>query len=95
MLERDNFFILTAQGHEHAKALVDAVGHMGITAIYSPNLERCLDTVGPLASHLGIDITLTPKISKTTVDEIVSEILAKHTGQARRLSDIARTWRNG
>jgi hypothetical protein len=79
--ERDNFFILTAQGRKRAKALVEAVSDMGITAIYSPNLERNLDTVTPLANHLGIDITLTPKISKPTVDKIVGEILAKHTGE--------------
>jgi hypothetical protein len=76
--ERDNFFILTAQGHERAKALVDAVGDMGIAAIYSPDLERNLDTVKPLSKQLGIDITLIPRISKKTVDDIVSQILAKH-----------------
>ena len=54
---------------------------MGITAIYSPNLERDLDTVKPLANHLGIDITLTPRISKPMVDKIVDDILAKHTGE--------------
>ena len=79
--ERDNFFILTAQGHKRAQALVDAVGDMGITAIYSPNLERNLDTVKPLANQLGIDITLTPRISKPVVDKIVREILDRHTGE--------------
>ena len=79
--ERDNFFILTAQGHKRAKALVDAVKDMGITAIYSPNLERDLDTVKPLANHLGIDITLTPRFSKPTIDRIVPEILANHMGE--------------
>lgn len=79
--ERDNFFSLTAQGHKRAKALVDAVGDMGITAIYSPDLERDLDTVTPLANHLGIDITLTSRISKPLVDKIVGEILTKHTGE--------------
>ena len=79
--ERDNFFTLTAQGHKRAKALVDAVKDMDISAIYSPNLERDLDTVKPLANHLGIDITLTPKISKPMVDKIVDDILAKHTGE--------------
>jgi len=79
--ERDNFFALTAQGHKRAKALVDAVSDMGITAIYSPDLERNLDTVTPLANHLGIDITLTPKINKPMVDKIVREILTQHTGE--------------
>ena len=79
--ERDNFFEITAQGRERAKALVDTVSDMGITAIYSPDLERNLDTVRPLARHLGIDITLTPKISKPLADKIVREILTKHTGE--------------
>lgn len=79
--ERDNFFEITAQGRERAKALIDAVSNMRITAIYSPDLERNLDTVRPLARHLGIDITLTPRISKPTVDKIVREILTKHTGE--------------
>ena len=80
--ERDNFFILTTQGHVRAKALVDAVADMGIAAIYSPNLERNLDTVKPLSKHSGIDISLIPRISKKTVDEIVNQILAKHAGEA-------------
>ncbi len=79
--ERDNFFILTDKGHKRAKALIDAVGDMGITAIYSPDIERDLDTVKPLANHLGLDITLTPRISKPMVDKIVSDILTKHTGE--------------
>ena len=54
---------------------------MGITAIYSPDLEHNLDTVTPLARHLGIEITLTPRISKPMVDKIVREILTKHTGE--------------
>jgi len=79
--ERDNFFILTAKGHERAQALVDAVGDMGVTAIYSPDLERNLDTVKPLAVHLGINIFLTPRINKSLVDQIVSDILARHSGE--------------
>ena len=79
--ERDNFFEITAQGRERARALIDTVSDMGITAIYSPDLERNLDTVRPLARHLGIDITLTPRISKPTVDKIVRGILSKHTGE--------------
>ena len=79
--ERDNFFILIPQGRKRAQALVDAVGDMGITAIYSPELERNLDTVTPLAKHLGINITFTPRISKPAVDRIVREILANHTGE--------------
>jgi hypothetical protein len=79
--ERDNFFKITSQGRERAKALIDTVSDMGITAIYSPDLERNLDTVRPLARHLEIDISLTPRMSKQMVDKIVRGILTKHTGE--------------
>ena len=78
--DRDDKGRLTPEGHDRAKALVDTVGHMGVTAIYSPDLERNLDTVKPLADHLGIDITLTPKVSLFVVNKIVNEILSKHAG---------------
>jgi broad specificity phosphatase PhoE len=80
-VERDNFFIVTPRGHKRAQALVDAVGNMGISVIYSPDLERNLDTVTPLANHLGLDITLTPRITDATVNQIANEILARHRGE--------------
>ena len=78
---RDEVGHLTSRGRERARSLVAAVGNMGISAIYSPNLERNIDTVKPLADHLGIDITLTPKISLFQVGEISKEILTQHAGE--------------
>ena len=78
--DRDDTGQLTPEGHERARNLVNAVRHKGVTAIYSPNLERNLDTVKPLADHLGIDITLTPKVSLFVVNKIVNEILTMHAG---------------
>lgn len=80
-VERDNFFILTDQGRAHAKALVDAVGAMGISEIFSPDLERNLDTVRPLANHLKIDISIIPRITLQTVNAIVAEVMNKHRGK--------------
>ena len=71
---------LNATGRERAKALVEAVGDLRITAIYSPNLERNLDTVRPLAGRLGIEITRTASISVFAADSIAREILDKHAG---------------
>ena len=73
--------VLTEEGHARAQALVEAVGDMKITAIYSPDLERNLDTVRPLADHLGIDITVKPKISMPKVNAIVDEMLSQHSGE--------------
>ncbi len=79
--DRDNFFILTEDGRRRAEALLEAVGDMDIKAIYSPDLQRNLDTVKPLAKHLGIDITITPRIQGTVIDQIAKKILARHAGE--------------
>ncbi|MCK4951629.1 MAG: histidine phosphatase family protein [Gammaproteobacteria bacterium] len=71
--------ILTDRGRARAKELVKTVGDMKITAIYSPDLVRNLDTVRPLAKHLGIDITVVS--SKPEVDEIVETMLTRHAGE--------------
>lgn len=71
---------LNGTGRERAKALVDAVGGMPITAIYSPDLERNLDTVRPLASRVGIEITRTSAVSLFAAGSIAREILDKHAG---------------
>ena len=80
-VERDNFFVVTREGHERARALVDAVGEMGISAIYSPDLERNLDTVKPLADRLKIEISITPRFTRQTINKLVGEILAGHSGE--------------
>ena len=71
--------VLTDKGRARAEALVEAAGKLNITAIYSPDLVRNLDTVRPLAKHLGIDITIVS--SKPDVDEVVKTMLAKHAGE--------------
>ena len=78
--ERDNFFNITDEGRKRANALVDTVADMGISAIYSPDLSRNLDTVKPLANYLKIEITLIPRINKTSADDIISEILTNNNG---------------
>ena len=71
---------LNGTGRERAKALADTVGDMRITAIYSPNLMRNLDTVRPLATRLGIDITRTAAVSLFAAESIAKEMLDKHAG---------------
>ncbi len=80
-VERDNFFVVTKQGHERARALIDAVADIGLTAIYSPDLQRNLDTATPLAKHLRMEITLIPRFSKVTIHQLLREILIKHRGE--------------
>lgn len=78
--ERTTFgAVLTERGHKNAQALVNEIGSMKISAIYSPDLERNLDTVRPLAKHLGIEITkMTGEWNPGDVVEIITK---KHAGQ--------------
>jgi hypothetical protein len=71
---------LNAKGRERAQALIGAVSGMPVTAIYSPDLRRNLDTVRPLAANRGIDITVKQELSVLTANEIVEEMLSKHAG---------------
>lgn len=72
--------LLSEAGHARARALVDAVKGMPITAIYSPDLQRNIDTVTPLARERGLEITLTPLVSVLVAKDIAQEMVTKHAG---------------
>lgn len=69
--------VLTAKGQQRARDLVGAVDGLEVAAIYSPDLERNLDTVRPLAKHLGIEISVQPASSTPLVDQIVDDMPEK------------------
>ncbi len=75
---------LTPKGRQRAKDLVAAIGDRKITAIYSPDRGRNRETAQPLATHLGVTITLIPaaRLSNTRrfANEFVQEVLSKHAG---------------
>ena len=71
---------LLPEGQARARALVDAVADMGVTAIYSPKLGRNLQTVEPLADKLGIEINVKKDLNMFGVDELADEILSEHPG---------------
>lgn len=68
---------LNEKGLARAEALVKAVGGMPITAIYSPDLKRNLDTARPLAKHLGIKINVVPIVMR----QVATTILTEHPGE--------------
>jgi phosphohistidine phosphatase SixA len=51
---------LSVAGQERARALVDALAPLGVTAIYCPALRRNRETVQPLSEHLGLVIRTIP-----------------------------------
>ena len=70
---------LNDKGHERAQALVREIGDMNITAIYSPDLSRNIDTAKPLAKHLGVKIETVDDMSR--VHEVIQSLLDKHPGE--------------
>jgi len=68
---------LNDKGRLRAQALVEAVADMNITAIYSPDLKRNLDTARPLAEHLGIEV----QIIGASKYEVTKTFLTKHPGE--------------
>jgi hypothetical protein len=68
---------LNDQGRQRAEALVGAVADMNITAIYSPDMKRNLDTAQPLAKHLGIKV----EILGPAKNEVTTTILSRHPGE--------------
>lgn len=72
---------LSSEGRERSHALVGAVKDLGITAIYSPDIGRNIETVKPLSEEVGVPITINHRLFTTlAVDEITDEILSKHAG---------------
>ena len=72
---------LTPEGRARSQALVKTLKDTGVTAIYSPNTGRNIETVQPLSEAIGIPVTINNSIFATlAVDEITADILSKHAG---------------
>ena len=75
---------LSPQGEKRARALVDALGHMGVTAIYCPDIKRNRDTIVPLADLLDLELNLIPSwrmlSTRKMAKEFVAEVLSQHSG---------------
>jgi broad specificity phosphatase PhoE len=72
--------VLNAAGRERTRALADLVAPMGVTAIYSPDIERNLATVEPLARLSGVEVTRKSAVSVFSAGAIAEEILERHAG---------------
>lgn len=75
---------LTAKGRDRALSLVETLSGEKITAIYAPDRGRNIETVQPLADHLGLTINRVPnnrlRHTRRFADEFVREALAAHAG---------------
>jgi phosphohistidine phosphatase SixA len=72
---------LTWRGRKRAADLPAAIGDLGVTAIYCPNLKRNIQTAQPLADHLGLKINTISnrrlfdpeKLAKELLDEFINK----------------------
>jgi hypothetical protein len=66
---------LNDDGRIRAAALPAAVADLDIAAIYSPNLQRNLNTIGPLAEQRGIEIVIADPMA------VPERMIAERAGQ--------------
>ena len=71
---------INARGEKRAQALIKAVEELNITGIFSPDLERNLETAEPLAKKLGIKINRISIFAVFSMDAVIKEILGNHAG---------------
>lgn len=59
-------------GQDQASAIGSELARHSISAIFSSPARRCIDTVGPLADQLGIEVTVAPQLFEgaTTADSM-------------------------
>ena len=90
---------LTWRGRKRAAALPAALGNIGVTAIYCPNLQRNIETAQPLADHLGLKIHIISyrrlRDAERLARELLDEFINKHAngvvvwiGNRRNLEEL-------
>jgi 2,3-bisphosphoglycerate-dependent phosphoglycerate mutase len=75
---------LTEDGVKRSQALVDVTADANVSAIYTTQFKRNLETARPLSERLGIPITEVPVNLQNPGDygkTLAKTILEKHTGQ--------------
>ncbi len=49
-------------GQKQAEGIIELLGEQGITKVYSSRAVRCVQTVEPLAAHLGLETEIHPAL---------------------------------
>jgi broad specificity phosphatase PhoE len=61
---------LSAAGEARAERLAKALGDAGITVLYSSDLQRARNTAGPLATALGLRVTIIARDATSVVRQL-------------------------
>jgi broad specificity phosphatase PhoE len=72
---------LTAAGEARARALIDAVRGMPVTAIVSTDFARTRSTAAPLAARLGLAPELVDARLPDHPRQVAAGVLARHRGE--------------
>jgi broad specificity phosphatase PhoE len=76
---------LTEAGHQRAQALARAVEEAGLSAIYSSQFRRNLDTAQPVSARIGVAVTQVPVADLSSPGDygkaLAGEVVAKHRGR--------------
>ncbi len=55
---------LSDRGHQQARGLRDQLAGAGLTRLIASPFARCLETLAPLGSHLGIEVEPDPRLAE-------------------------------
>ena len=66
---------LDEKGTRQARRIVDHLGEVDLTEVYSSPLPRCVETVQPLADRLGLEVLLDRRLGEGAALEQAWELL--------------------
>lgn len=75
---RDIYRPLSVDGHARARSLADLLAPVGPSRILSSPATRCVQTVEPLAAHLGLEVETQPDLWEGTPTSHVLAVLTQH-----------------
>jgi len=75
---------LTDEGRKRAQELADVLEDNGVTAIYTPDLNRMRETAAPVAERLDLEVNIVSSLAiadtKAFANQLVDEVLDLHAG---------------
>lgn len=83
---------LSATGRVRARALVEALDGMPLDAIYSPGIQRNLDTAAPIAAARGLIVERRPQESPTA--RLAQEASGRSVLWVGNKGNITEIWEN-
>jgi phosphohistidine phosphatase SixA len=68
---------LDDRGHRQAQAVADRLAPLGVTSIVSSTADRCIETMGPLATMAGLDVVVTHELFEGADTDAAWDLLVR------------------